>query len=98
MESNGAEGFSGPKALKSYLDFSSVQVEAAGLGKPAVFGSLAVPAPWPAAVPPPADSVDDPASPADAGPGLTFGVGLMGMVTGLTAGPDHEAPAVVGGE
>jgi hypothetical protein len=98
MEPDGAEGFSSPKALKSYLDFSSVQVEAVGLGKSAAFGSLAVPERWPASLPAPADSVDDPASPADAAPGLTFGVGLMGMVTGLTARPDHETPAGAGGE
>jgi hypothetical protein len=98
MEPDGAEGFSSPKALKSYLDFSSVQVEAVGLGKSAAFGSLAVPARWPDALPASADPVDDPASPADAAPGLTFGVGLMGMVTALTAGPDHEASPATGGE
>jgi hypothetical protein len=98
MEPDGAEGFSSSKPFKSYLDFSSVQVEAVGLGKSAAFGSLAVPSAWPTALQVPADAVDDPPSPADAAPGLTFGAGLMGMVTGLTAGPDHEAPATAGGE
>jgi hypothetical protein len=83
MEPDGAEEVSTPRALTSFHDFSSIQVEAAGLGRSAALGSLAVPSGWPDALPVSADPVDDAsASPADTPPGLTFQEGLMDMVTG----------------
>jgi PPE-SVP subfamily C-terminal region len=91
MEPDGAEEVSTPKALSSFGDFSSIQVEAAGLGRSAAFGSLAVPPSWPDALPVPADPVDDDAAPApDTQPGLTYQEGLMGMMTGHPAITDDD--------
>jgi PPE-SVP subfamily C-terminal region len=74
-----------PPAVKSFRDFSSVQVACTGLGTSPSLGSLSVPPAWPAATPKPEYT------PAVAGkpPGLTYQDGLMGVMTGHRAAASH---------
>jgi hypothetical protein len=75
MEHDGAEGYSDPKALGSFHDFSSVRVECVSLGASASLGSLSVPPSWPEA-----DPHIEPVPPS-LPPGRTYQQTLMGMMS-----------------
>jgi PPE-SVP subfamily C-terminal region len=94
MERGGAKGYSDPKALGSFHDFSSVRVECAALGASASLGSLSVPPSWPEAdkhiepVRPSLRASGDSVAPAVAGgrpPGLTYQEALIGMMSARRA-------------
>jgi hypothetical protein len=79
----------GQPVVKSFRDFSSVQVKCIALGASRSLGSLSVPSAWPKATPkseiPPPPAKGKP-------PGLTYQDGLMGVMTGRPATPDLEQP------
>jgi hypothetical protein len=74
-----------PEGLRSFHDFSSIRVDAEGLGTSAALGSMAVPPGWP--VPSPSS---EPPSPPGTPRWHTFEEGLMGMMSGGPAIADVD--------